>query len=247
MPKNAIKDQLDLAGLIKNGYEVGSPELQTRLNQVGYTSTVMAQLTALLDCAQGARSTALGERGDRSGATVAVKVAQQQAEARVSVLSQIAGTVFANDIDARTTLGLEMPKPPTPATPATGDPTAQPPHAPERDQSLAGLLDRGRILYGNALSHAELQAELTKVGYPAARLQQELADLNVLAEADAVQEREKGEATAATADQAAALAELKQWIQRFRGIVVPALKDKPELLKSLGLKSRGGKRQKRAE
>jgi hypothetical protein len=41
---------------------------------------------------------------------------------------------------------------------------------------------------------------------------------------------------------AVALAEMKTWISRFNGIVVPALKDKPQFLTALSLKPRGGQR-----
>jgi hypothetical protein len=52
----------------------------------------------------------------------------------------------------------------------------------------------------------------------------------------------RGEARGSTADQKARLAELNEWVSRFKGIVVPALKDRPDLLAKLGLKPRGGKR-----
>ena len=162
-------------------------------------------------------------------------------EAQVSTLAQISGTIFKDDVDARTTLGLELPHPPTPPAPEGSTP-AEPPQPADRDQSLAALLDRGRILYGNALNHPEILNQLIPVGYTAVRLQKELADVTALSQADAVQEREKSEAVASTADQKAALAEMKAWISRFTGIVVPALKDKPEFLTALGLKPRGGKR-----
>jgi len=45
-----------------------------------------------------------------------------------------------------------------------------------------------------------------------------------------------------TAAQKATLTDLNAWVSRFTGIVVPALKDRPELLAKLGLKPRGGKR-----
>jgi hypothetical protein len=38
------------------------------------------------------------------------------------------------------------------------------------------------------------------------------------------------------------LTQLNDWISRFSGIVVPALKDRPELLEKMGLKVRGGRR-----
>lgn len=57
-----------------------------------------------------------------------------------------------------------------------------------------------------------------------------------------MQENEIGEFTISIADQKAKLAELNEWVSRFKGIVVPALKDRPDLLAKLGLKPRGGKR-----
>ena len=240
MSKDAIKDQLDRGYLIFNGYTEGSPELHSRLDQVGYTSPVMTGLGDLLARVQRLRGAALGEHGDQRGATRSLNLLRDKVEAQISALTQTAGTIFADNIDARTTLGLETPH--LSAQPPTGDGTPPEPPQPRRDQSLAGLLDRGRNLYGNALKYPELLAQLTAVNYPASRLQTELDEVNALGKADAVQEREKGEATASTADQTAALAELKQWITRFRGIVVPALKDQPEWLTELGLKPRGGKR-----
>ena len=50
------------------------------------------------------------------------------------------------------------------------------------------------------------------------------------------------EAKGSTAAQKAALTDLKAWVSRFTGIVVPALKDRSDLLAKLGLKPRGGKR-----
>ncbi len=35
---------------------------------------------------------------------------------------------------------------------------------------------------------------------------------------------------------------VKDWVSRFSGIVVPALKDRPDLLAKMGLKPRGGQR-----
>jgi len=80
------------------------------------------------------------------------------------------------------------------------------------------------------------------VGYPQTRLTAELADLQSLEEADTKQESEKAEAKGATAAQAVALTDLTAWVSRFSGIVVPALKDRPDLLAKMGLKPRGGKR-----
>lgn len=238
----SIAKQLDAGLLIINGYDAGGPDMHSRLAQVGYDGASINVLRQLWGKAGGARSMALGEHGDQYGATEALKLLQKKVETQVSTVSQIARTAFAADIDARTTLGLELPKHPTSHPAADGAVPSEPPQSDGRDQSLAGLLDRGRILYSNALSHPEILSVLNGVGYSGARLQQEYNDVTTLGTTDAVQEREKSEATASTTSQKAALKEMKLWIQRFRGIVVPALKDKPEYLKALGLKPRGGKR-----
>ncbi len=238
----SIAKQLDAGLLIFNGYDAGGPELHARLSQVGYDGAALNVLRQLWAKAGGARSTALGEHGDQYRATEALELLQKKVEAQISTAAQIARTAFVADIDARTTLGLELPNHSTSQPAANGAVPSEPPQSAGRDQSLAGLLDRGRIFYGNALSHPEILAVLSSVGYNATRLQQELNEVTTLGTTDAVQEREKSEATASTASQKAALKDLKLWIQRFRGIVVPALKDKPDYLKALGLKPRGGQR-----
>jgi hypothetical protein len=97
-------------------------------------------------------------------------------------------------------------------------------------------------LYEGIIAQPALVTQLTPVGYPAVRLQKELADVTALESADVVQEREKGEAKGAKAQQKAALQALNEWVHRFNGIVIPALSDCPDLLSMLGLKARGGKR-----
>jgi hypothetical protein len=239
-----MTEQLDAGLLILDGYDAAGEDMRSCLAQVGYDGAAFDAFRQVWGKAGGARSAALGERGDQHGATEALNVLHQKVAAQVSALSQTAKAVFESDVDARTTLGLELPKQPaSQAQPAAdGSVPEAPPKASRRDRSLAGLLDRGRILYGNALGHPELLAVLAGAGYGEVRLRQELEEVTALGRADAVQEREKGEATASTTDQKAALTEMQDWISRFRGIVTPALRDKPQYLTALGLKPRGGKR-----
>jgi hypothetical protein len=116
------------------------------------------------------------------------------------------------------------------------------PPTPRLSEAQAAFFDRARILYTNAQNDPAIAAELATVGYPATRLAAEQADLQALEDADIKQEVEKAEAKGGTAAQKAALTELNAWVSRFTGIVVPALKDRPDLLAKLGLKPRGGKR-----
>lgn len=127
-----------------------------------------------------------------------------------------------------------MPQPPE-------DPEKPPkPRRPSRAQ--AEFLDRARGLYQGAIKDAALAVELATVGYPLTRLQAELADVSAVEAADVAQESEKAERKGGTAAQRAALTTLNEWVSRFTGIVVPALKDRPDLLAKMGLKPRGGKR-----
>ena len=57
-----------------------------------------------------------------------------------------------------------------------------------------------------------------------------------------LQEIEKAGAKGSTAAQKAALTQLNEWVSRFKGIVVPALKDRPDLLAKMGFKPRSGRR-----
>ena len=246
--KNSIADQLEKARLIFDGARDGGADLTARLTAVGYTTAALAAGRTLYENAGGARTTAFAERGDQKGATATVNALRQKVEGQYKTLAQIAATIFKDTPDATKTLGLgdgqlaqPRPKPIEPAVP--GGPL--PPvvvSTPRLSQSQAAFFDRARILYTNAQNDPAIAAELATVGYPATRLTAEYADLESLETADIKQEADKAEAKAGTAAQKAALTELNAWVSRFTGIVVPALKDRPDLLSKLGLKPRGGKR-----
>lgn len=237
--RNSIADQLEKARIILQGARNGDTELQARLTAVGYTTQALDAGYALYEAAGGARIDAFAERGNQKGATANLNELRQKAEGQYKTLAQIARTVFANDPDAMRTLGLDVITPAVPRTP----PVEGEPAPPVRNSAAqAVFLDQAHLLYKGALDQPALITALTAVGYPTTRLEAELADVDALAAADIQQEAQKAEAKAGTAAQKAALTELNAWVKRFSGIVVPALKDRPDLLAKLGLKPRGGKR-----
>jgi hypothetical protein len=244
MARQTIADQLEKARQVLDGAAEGGPDMAARLGQVGYNAAALSAGRTLYENAGGARTTVFAERGDQKGATATVNALRQKVEGQYKTLAQIATTVFKNNPDATKTLGLgdgQLAQPRQPAAPAPDGLPAKPPTS-RLSAAQSAFFDRARILYTNAQRDPAIAAELATVGYPATRLAAEQADLQELEAADIKQEAEKAEAKGGTAAQKAALTELNAWISRFTGIVVPALKDRPDLLAKLGLKPRGGKR-----
>ena len=239
MTRQTIADQLEKARIILQGARNGDTELQARLTAVGYTADALLAGYRLYEEAGGARINAYAERGDQKGATANLNDLRDKAEGQYKTLSQIANTVFAADPDARRTLGLDVI---TPAVRRIPPVEGEPPAPPRNSKAQAVFLDQARMLYQGALAQPALVTALAAVGYPETRLEAELADITALEAADIQQEAQKAEAKAGTAAQKAALTQLNEWVKRFSGIVVPALKDRPDLLAKMGLKARGGKR-----
>ena len=242
MARQTIAQQLETARVILEGAAKDTGELKARLAAVGYDAAALQAGEDLYEAAGGAHVTKFAEVGDQKGATATVNALRAKTESQYSALNQIAKTVFADNPDAAKTLGLNdgalaQPRPPSPAA----DGAVSEPPAPRLSESQAAFFDRATILYQNALGKEDIGAELSKVGYTKERLEREWADVQALQEADIAQESEKAEAKASTAAQKAALQALNEWISRFKGIVVPALKDRPDLLSKLHLKPRGGK------
>jgi len=242
--KNSIADQLEKPRQILDGAKEGGPELTARLEQVGYGAAAMSAGRTLYVNAGGARTTAFSERGDQVGATATVNALRQKVEGQYNTLEQISTTLFKDNPDATKTLGLNdgqmapLRQPPTPTL--EGEPAQ--PATPRLSEAQTAFFDRADILYTNAQNDAAIAAELATAGYPLTRLAAEQADLQALKDADIQQEIEKAEAVGGTAAQKAALKQLNEWVRRFKGIVVPALKHRPDLLAKMGLKPRGGKR-----
>ena len=240
---SSIADQLENARRILSGARDGGPELADRLAQVGYDATTVRAGRALYEAADEALTATRSERGDQFGATTTVTALREKVEGQCKTLEQIAATVFKNNPDATKSLGLgEGQKARPRKVAAATDGAATKPPASHLSRAQAAFFVRARILYGNALKDQDIAAELAKVGYPQPRLEAEFGDLTALEAADIKQEGEKAEAKGSTAAQKAALTQLNDWISRFSGIVVPALKDRPELLDKMGLKVRGGRR-----
>lgn len=232
----SIDAELGRAYLILQGSITAAPELKERLDAMGFTVPALTAAYDLYIAAGGQRITAFVEHGEQLKATLDLNTQRALVDHQYSLLSQISRTVFINRPDLLVTLGVQTHHSTGPVSDEPNAP-AQPPERPS--EALSAVVGRAKQLYSGLIAQPNLVTELATVGYPAARLERELADVTALENADVVQEREKGEAKGAKAKQREALAELKTWLRRFRGIVVPALSDRPDLLSMLGLKPKG--------
>ena len=225
----SIASQLERARLIL-AVASADPELAARLVPLGYDAAAIQAGQTLYEASGGQRAAVYAAHGDQLGATEAVETRRRRVEANTNTLAQIARTVFTGNVAALETLGMRRGR-------RAGAPAA--PRTPRRNQSQAAFLDRARVLYDAALADPALVAELQQVGYPQSRLQSERAEVAALEAADVAQEQRKAEARAHAVAQQAALAQLNAWVTRFIGIVGPALRDRPDLLRQMGLKLRG--------
>ena len=92
-----------------------------------------------------------------------------------------------------------------------------------------------RASYNAGLSTPAYLAELAREGYDQAALTRLLAELDALQDANTAQEAARAAATRATQQRDAADAALSDWMGRFRTAAGIALRDRPDLLRKLGL------------
>jgi hypothetical protein len=234
--KKSIDSELGQTFLILQGSIAAGPELKARLTAVGYTEAVLNAGYALHVAAGGQLINAFAEHGQQLKSTLDLNALRDTLDRQYSLLAQISKTVFTAQPDVLATLGLQTRY----ATPAAVDGQSPPDPKPvQPSQAQAEVIGRARRLYAGIIAQPDWVAQLAPVGYTLVRLQKELDDVTALENADVEQEREKGEVRGAKAKQTAALVELRAWVRRFTGIVIPALSDRPDLLSQLGLKPKG--------
>ena len=79
---------------------------------------------------------------------------------------------------------------------------------------------------------------LKEFGVTEQKLKAGLAEVKALEAANLAQEKEKGEAQAATQKRDAAMDELQDWLSDYLGIAKIALEENPQLLEGLGILQR---------
>ncbi len=159
----------------------------------GYDEAKLNAARALHDEARALVSKQKVEYGEQFEATETVRAAWDEANAAYMRALKVARIALRGNTKAQTALGLSG----------------------KRKQSITGWTGQATNFYLNLLADDDLIAALANFGYDRPKLEAEQALVQVVVEANAVQEKEKGEAQEATKLRDAKLDELDQWMADF--------------------------------
>ena len=195
---------------------LNNPKILEYLNGFGYTSAKIQQGKKLYSVAAAAQLAQQSEAGGQILSTTVVNDAWETAKKSYMRSLKVARVAFKGNSGVATQLDL------------TGT----------RKKSLSGWMAQANQFYKNALGDKAILAELKEFGITEQKLKAGLAELAVVESANLVQEKEKGEAQAATQKRDAALVELQDWLSDYLAIAKVALEDDPQLLEGLGILAR---------
>ena len=186
------------------------------LADYGYTRAKLQTGQQLYTAAAAAQLAKSAEVGEQISATAAVQSAWKTAEKTYMRCVKIARVAFKRDPGIATQLDL----------------------GGTRKESLSGWLAQANQFYQNALSNQAILTELKEFGITEPKLKAGLAELKAIETANLTQEKEKGEAQAATQKRDAALDALQDWLSDYLAVAKVALEDNPQLLEGLGILQR---------
>ncbi len=183
------------------------------LSNFGYTSAKIQQGKKLYTIAATAQLAQQHEAGGQVSATTVVNDAWETAKKTYSRMIKVTRVAFKRNSGVAVQLGLNG----------------------GRKKSLSGWLAQANQFYQNALGDKAVLTGLKEFGITEQKLKAGLAELAVVETANLVQEKEKGEAQAATQTRDAALDELQDWLSDYLVIAKVALEDDPQLLEGMGI------------
>ena len=104
-----------------------------------------------------------------------------------------------------------------------------------RKRSITGFMDDAQMLYNNLMIQPEFMTIMSGFGITAEKLNDALAQLNILSEAHKKYFREKGEAQDQTVKRDLMYDRLYDWYSDFRAVLRIALTDSEQMLEKLGI------------
>ena len=210
--KNTLGDFLqETRVLIGNAQAV--PEVATPLAEFGYYAPRWSEGMGLLQAAEALVLAQRNEYGEQYEATEAAQQAWAVADSAYTKTLKVARLVFADDVQAITSLKLSG----------------------TRKATLAGWLDQALFFYGNLVAQPNLVAKMGKYGYTAAKIEAEKALVDSLQTKVQIQAKETGEAQQATVTRDLAVKKLDKWVGDLRAILRVALSDNPQMLETVGI------------
>lgn len=191
-------------------------QILAALSNFGYTAERIQQGKALYTKALNAQTTQQMEAGEQKSATAELEANRAVAHTTYMRFVKIARVAFKRNAGIATQLDLG------------GD----------RKRSLAGWLAQANQFYTNALANPAVLEGLGNFGITQKKLQAGLAEVNAVETSNLTQEKEKGDAQAATQTRDKALDALQEWLSDYLAIAKVALEDNPQLLEALGVLQR---------
>ena len=210
-PKRSIDDRL-MSAQVAIDNALSDAGIQEAVGMFGYDKARLTEARALYEEARALVSKQKAEYGEQFEATETVRVAWDEANAAYMRTLKVARIALRGKTKAHTALALSG----------------------KRKQSITGWTGQATNFYLNLLADDDLIAALANFGYDQAKVEAEQALVQVVVEANAVQEKEKGEAQEATKLRDAKLDELDQWMADFKAIAQLAMEENPQWLEKLG-------------
>ena len=195
---------------------LNNPTILRYLADFGYTSAKVQQGKKLYNIAAAAQLVQQTEAGGQVSATTIMNEAWEDAKKTYSRMVKVARVAFKRNSGVAVQLDLNG----------------------TRKKSLSGWMAQANQFYKNALGDKAILAGLKEFGITEQKLKAGLAELAVVEQTNLVQEKEKGEAQAATQTRDAALDELQDWLSDYLAIAKVALEEDPQLLEGLGVLQR---------
>ena len=192
---------------------LNNPKVLGYLSDFGYTSARIQQGKKLYNIAAAAQLSQTTEAGEQISTTATLNEAWEAAKKTYIRFVKVARVAFKSDSGVSTQLGLNG----------------------SRKRTLSGWLAQATQFYKNAISNKEILKELAAFGITTQKLNAGLKQVKAIEAANLTQEKEKGEAQAATQKRDAALDELQDWLSDYLAIAKVALEEEPQLLEGMGI------------
>jgi hypothetical protein len=191
---------------------LNNPVILDAVTLFGYDQARLQAARALYDEVQALVAAQKREYGEQYEATAVVQSAWDTADLAYKNALKIARIVFRDSVKAQAALQL----------------------GGSRKKSLSGWIGQATTFYTNLLNNPDLLAAMTPYTYDQAKVTAEFALVQAVVNANAAQEKERGEAQEATKVRDAKLDELDQWLSDYKAIASVALTDSPQRLEQIG-------------
>lgn len=183
------------------------------LGELGYDEATLQEGQSLLEAAQDAQQTMTVEYSEQYEATEALEAAYETAHSTYVRHLEVARIALKDERGAAEALKLRG----------------------RRKRTISGWLEQARTFYDNALANQDVLDALAGFNVTSEELTDGQAQVEAVAEANSMQEQEKGDAQDATHARDAAVDALDEWMSDFYAIARIALEDRPQQLEKLGL------------